>query len=168
MPYSDSVFDQEVEDFIRTTKPAAVLDIGCGAGKYHDIVRRAAPDAKITGVEVDPGYVIEFKLRERYDTLRQMNAMNLLRDPDGSWDIAIFGDSIEHLRKSSGVDLLHFLRYRTRFILVVTPEAYLQNKWFGHIHEAHISSWAPHDFTGWGGRYHYRDKTHFWILEGFL
>ena len=51
------------------------------------------------------------------------------------FDLVIIGDCIEHMRKSDGVDLLNFLMYRSGYICVIYPEAYIQDDWDGHAAE---------------------------------
>ena len=56
---------------------------------------------------------------------------------------------LEHFRKSRGVDLLDYLYYRTKHILLVIPVDYVQGSWEGHGAEAHISVWRPEDFQNY-------------------
>ena len=98
---------------------------------------------------MDAAYVEEFKLHEHYDQVWVMPAIDLLRDKiDEVYDLVIIGNCIEHMRKSEGVDLLNFLIYRTKYILIHYPDQYIQGTVDGHIHEAHISIWTEHDFRG--------------------
>ena len=71
MPYSSTAFDHYVSTVIGLLQPQTVCDIGPGAGKYADIVRKAAElhgfAARMTAVEIDAAYVERFDLRSLYD-----------------------------------------------------------------------------------------------------
>ncbi|HEY3951312.1 class I SAM-dependent methyltransferase [Phenylobacterium sp.] len=152
MPVSAPVFDQHIAALIQRMAPDSVLDIGPGAGKYGRIVGqlRAAGLAvgSLTAVEIDPSYIEQFRLAELYDFVQQGDAC-LLPDvsPDAFWDLVILGDVLEHFRKSRGVDLIDYLYYRTKYIVLVVPIDYPQGAWQGHAAEAHISTWYPADFA---------------------
>lgn len=47
---------------------------------------------------------------------------------------------------SKGVDLVEFLLYRFRQVVIVFPIDLPQGTWEGHIAEAHLSLWYPEDF----------------------
>jgi SAM-dependent methyltransferase len=127
--------------------PQRVLDIGCGAGKYGELLRSLVPAAHLTGIESEAGYVTRFKLNLIYDDVRVMNATDLIANAtDEFYDLVIIGDCIEHLPKSAGLDLLNFLTYRCAYILVIAPEFDVQNTHEGVQAEAHISVWSERDF----------------------
>ena len=168
MPDSLPVFDSLAELLIRETAPLTALDIGCGRGKYGQMLRRLQPGCRLTGVEIDAAYVSEFKLRVLYDDVIQADCMTLLEDPDRSFDLVTIGDTIEHLRKSDGMDLIHFLLYRTKVIFIVFPVAFLQNSWEGHRHEAHISHWSEHDFAGLPHLFVTFEGLRAVVIEGFI
>lgn len=168
MPDSLSTFDALAELLITQTQPTTSLDIGCGRGKYADLIERLAPSCARTGVEIDAGYIEEFSLRERYHELINADCMKLLDTPDRNWDLAIIGDTIEHLRKSHGIDLIHFLLYRVKVIYIVFPVHFLQNSWEGHIHEAHISHWSEHDFAGLDHLFVSLGNMRAVVIEGFI
>ena len=146
MPYSSGGYDAEVGDFIRLAQPRAVLDIGAGAGKYGAIVKQASPGTHVTALEPDSDYVERFGLGDIYDTVLVADAEALMQDVDAEFDVVILGDVIEHLRKSAGIDLLNFLVYRARTILVIFPLRHRQGSYEGHVQEAHVSVWRESDF----------------------
>jgi trans-aconitate methyltransferase len=149
MPYSAPSFDEITKAIIQMLSPQRVLDIGCGAGKYGELVRALVPAATVIGIESEAGYIERFKLDLIYDDVRQMNAIDLITSAtEEFYDLVIIGDCIEHLPKSAGLDLLNFLTYRCAYILVVCPEFDVQNAHEGVQSEAHISVWSERDF-GW-------------------
>jgi len=168
MPFSANAFDSEIEHYFRLTEHANVVDIGPGEGKYGRMLRRVRPDIKLIGVELDPSYVEEYRLRELYDEIWIMNAAELMNELDRAFDALIFGDSLEHMRKSAGVDLLNFLVYRCKIIMVKFPLQMLQNAWEGHASEAHLSVWSAHDFKGMDCLFAERNSICLALIRGYL
>lgn len=148
MPHSKKVFDDAVAEIVRLIRPRSFLDLGAGAGKYGKLVRRACPRCVVTGIEIEQEYIDKFNLTAIYDTIVCDDVSVLLDQAiDSHFDIVMAGDLLEHLRKSAGVDLLHFLIYRTSFIIAIYPVRFLQDSVAGHPREAHISSWSVQDFA---------------------
>lgn len=170
VPYSSDVFDSVVGRIVEIVAPDRCIDIGSGAGKYSCLVRAVRPTTFIVAVEIEQDYISQFGLEAVADEVRCMSADRLIATAiDEVYDLAIFGDSLEHMRKSRGMDLLEFLVYRTRFILIVYPERYLQNSVNGYSSEAHLSIWTPADFAS------FRHTTileesgqRLLVLEGYL
>lgn len=79
----------------------------------------------------------------------------------------IIGDCIEHMRKSEGLDLLNFLIYRSKHIVVVYPDRFQQDDWEGHAAEAHISTWSKADFEGWSTFHNLTDGMHLFLIRGY-
>lgn len=57
MPWSATCFDALVEQTIARLRPASMLDIGAGAGKYGSMTRRASPETWTVAVEAQAEYV---------------------------------------------------------------------------------------------------------------
>lgn len=152
MPYSAMVFDRHVATLLQRIVRASVLDIGPGAGKYGMIIK-ALRDSGVaigasTALEIDAGYIEQFKLADLYDEVRQGDATKLPDiGPNASWDMVILGDVLEHFRKSLGVDLLDYLYYRVKYLVLVVPVDYIQGAADDHAQEAHISLWYADDFA---------------------
>lgn len=149
MPYSSKLLDSEILNILKEIKPLKVYDIGAGAGKYGSMIRKNTIEVKkLIGIEIDMDYIERFKLNDIYDEILQMSVMDLISGKfyDTNFGTIIIGDCIEHLKKSEGIDLLNFLVYRTKWILVQYPFKYLQNTFEGKHQEAHISVWDDKDF----------------------
>jgi hypothetical protein len=168
MPYSAPTFDPELELYFRQVRHGSVMDIGPGEGKYGQMLRRVQPTAKRIAVELESEYVEKFKLGDLYDEVRIHDAAALLEDVDQVFDAVIVGDSIEHMRKSVGLDLLNFLVYRSRIIMVKFPLQMLQNSWQGHKSEAHVSVWSERDFGGMDYVFAERDFVCLALVRGYL
>lgn len=148
MPYSSPSLDDQVLQILKQIQPIVVYDIGAGAGKYGRIVKKNLPNTRSVAVEIDTDYIKKFDLREIYTEVLEMSANDLISERfyDANFDTIIIGDCIEHLKKSDGLDLLNFLVYRARWILIQYPLKYLQNTFEGKHQEAHISVWGDNDF----------------------
>lgn len=169
MPYSSDVFNGLVQKIFEYLSPNRLLDIGTGAGKYCRMMRSAVPESHIIAVEIEPEYVANFNLKSLANEVRCIDAAQLIKNVDENYDLVVFGDSIEHMRKSEGVDLLHFLVYRTRFILIIYPDRYVQNSVDGVIAEAHLSVWCEQDFQCLAHtNIIERDGQRLVVIEGYL
>ncbi len=149
MPYSSTLLDTKIENILKKIKPETVYDIGAGAGKYGLMIKEKINSVKnLIAIEIDRDYIEKFKLKEIYTEVKNMSVNNLISEDfyDTNFDTVIIGDCIEHLKKSEGIDLLNFLVYRSKWILVQYPVKYLQNTFEGKHQEAHISVWGDNDF----------------------
>jgi hypothetical protein len=171
MPYSSAAFDHYISTLVELLRPATALDIGPGAGKYGNLIRQSMADhqfvAQLYAVEIDESYVKQFELETIYDKVIVGDAIDLLTTPRIRFDFVVIGDCIEHMRKSSGVDLLNFLVYRSGYICVVYPDAYIQDDWEGHAAEAHISTWCAEDFKGWDTIHQSWEGMHLYLIKGY-
>ena len=61
MPLSLPLFDEELELYFRHAAHDSVLDIGPGEGKFGKLLRRVQPTARRLAVEVDAGYVEQYR-----------------------------------------------------------------------------------------------------------
>lgn len=127
------------------TTLGSVLDIGPGQGKYGRMARALRPEARLVGLEIEADYAARFGLAALYDEVRIGPALSLLDAPEQTWDLVILGDVLEHMRRSEGLDVLHFLVYRARYLWVQWPLRYIQGALDGYRHEAHISVWTERD-----------------------
>ena len=171
MPFSYGEFDYWVGTLIDLLQPATVLDIGPGAGKYGRIIRARASQSTftthLTAIEIDASYVDTYKLRDIYDVVTIDDAISLLKAPRCRYDLVMIGDCIEHMRKSSAVDLLNFLIYRAGYICVIYPDRFVQDDVDGHAAEAHISTWSQADFAAWDVVHHSRNGMHMFLIKGY-
>jgi SAM-dependent methyltransferase len=168
MPGSSALFDPQIQHFLSRVTITSMLDIGCGSGKYGRFMRDIHPNAVTEGYEIDPEYPDQFGLRDVYTTLYQESGMNVLDRVDAQWDLVTIGDCIEHLKKSDGTDLINFLVYRCKYLLVVWPHAFLQGAWEGHHHEAHISVWSRQDFAPFDHVYRENGPMRLAGVDGYL
>jgi trans-aconitate methyltransferase len=173
MPYSEPTFDNKIRNFLSVYPGKTYLDIGAGAGKYGKMIRQINPLARIIAVEVNKKFINQFKLREIYDEIyagkiEAFVAEKTLKEPRFIVDTALIGDCLEHLKKSAGLDLLHYLIYRTKYIIVVFPSKWVQYDWQGHVYEAHQSVWWEKDFEIFSHQYQKVKHMNLVIIQGYL
>lgn len=145
--HSFQTFDAAVDAIVQLVGARSIIDIGAGAGKYGRRLRQVVPDATLIAVEMNADDIREHALHSVYDRIIQHDVSELMvREPNFACDVAILGDVIEHLPKSSGIDLLNWLHYRAAYTIIITPEhmALEAQLWF----LAHNSLWSARDF-GW-------------------
>ncbi len=170
MPYSSDIFDNAIAEIIQCIKPRTFLDLGAGAGKYGSMVKQTDSSIETTAVEIEKDYIEKFNLRSMYHQVWNISVTDILQPKyyDSSFDVTMIGDILEHLKKSEGVDLLNFLIYRCRWIIVEFPHRYLQNTVDGYTSEAHISVWAENDFLSFERtRMYAKDTQRLMILRGY-
>jgi len=160
MPYSSFVFDPVISRFLEKIQPKTFLDIGAGAGKYGELIKKLDSNVLSTAVELEDDYIKKFNLNSIYDEVWNMSATDLIAPKyyEKTFDVVMVGDVIEHLKKSDGVDLLNFLVYRSRWIILQFPHQYLQNAVDGYEAEAHIAVWADDDLAVF-------EKTKMWSKD---
>ena len=165
--YSFTTFDDLCVYLLTQIQPKRVLDIGAGEGKYGHLIRAAnLPQPHLTAVEYEPARKDEL-LALGYDEVRSISALSLMEHPEETFDFVILGDVIEHFRKSEGQDLLEYLNYRCKFILIVTPECMPMSS--PNFYEGHNSLWRPQSMQWHDLWAHCRNNVmHFYLLRGYL
>jgi hypothetical protein len=170
MPYSSFIFDNAIAEIIKFIKPRTFLDLGAGAGKYGSIVKEIDPSIETIAVEIEKDYIEKFNLHSIYKQVWNISVTDLIQPKyfDSNFDVVMIGDILEHLKKSEGVDLLNFLIYRCRWIIVEFPHRYLQNAVDGYATEAHISVWTENDFLSFERTQMYaKDMQRLIIFRGY-
>lgn len=169
MPYSDPIFDKQIEKFIAKHKFKKCLDVGAGAGKYGKIIKKVSPASYIVAIEAAASYIKEFNLGSIYSKVYHTKVETFFDDkPNFTTDLVIIGDCLEHLKKSDGENLINYLVYRSRYILIIFPTKYIQYSWKGHSLEAHRSVWSQHDFVNFKHKYFSKKYMNLVIIKGYV
>jgi SAM-dependent methyltransferase len=143
--YSWDTFDKVLMRIAQLTRPTTVLDIGAGSGKYGELFREVATKARLTGIEIDTEVAERNGLAKIYDEVLNLDAIDAMAQlSHREFDLCIIGDCIEHMRKTEGLDLLNFLTYRCKYILIIAPEAMKMN--LKPFYRGHNSVWTARDF----------------------
>lgn len=171
MPYSSFIFDDTIAELIKLIRPSIFLDLGAGAGKYGSMVKNANPEIQAIAVEIEENYISKFNLSAIYDKVWNISIADIIQREyfDKRFDVVMIGDTLEHLKKSVGIDLLNFLIYRCRWIIIEFPHRYVQNAVGDYASEAHISVWAESDFSTFECTPLYaKDTQRLIVLRGYL
>lgn len=165
---SFNTFDRAIVEAIRIIQPKHVLDIGAGGGKYGQLIREngAAPNARLSALEIDP--TCAETLTKHYDQVRVEGSSGLYESPGETFDTVLMGDVLEHHKVSEGMDLLHYLVHRSRYIMIVVPEA-MPMSIGKNFYLGHNSVWRPEMFNWYDNWAHARVSImRFYILRGYL
>ena len=144
MPTSEHRQIPHVVDVLARLRPARVLDVGAGYGKYGVLAREYAGSTRVDAVDaVAPRYPV-------YDhvylgDLRDLD--HVLPSEVTGYDLALFIDVIEHFEKADGYRVLEQLTHRAKQVLVATPFGFRQQEIPGMPFETHRSGWWPGDFS---------------------
>jgi hypothetical protein len=169
MPFSDIKFDTQVEQLLKANNFSSYLDIGAGAGKYGKLIKEIFPAAIVEGIEIEKDYIVEYNLEEIYDGIYCIDVNRYIDTyVDQTYDLCIIGDCIEHLKKSDGINLIEFLIYRSKYIVIIFPTKYIQNSWNGYKNEAHRSIWSKRDFDQYESKYCIKDNMNMVEVKGYL
>ena len=158
-----------VVHLIKQLKPASILDVGVGFGKwghlfreYTDIVasqdeptryHRPGWKVRIDGIEGYSSYITDMH-RYLYNEIFVGDVRELVKE-SGNYDIVFLGDIIEHLTKEDGIALLHeLIKKANKAVILSTPkydtgqEALCENEL-----ERHLSLWSMQDFLSFPNSY---------------
>ena len=119
---------------------AEVLDVGAGSGTYAKLLRNSVlPDSHFTAIEVWEPYVARFRLGDLYDRVLVGNGLELRSEV--TYDLAVFGDVLEHVTKADAIELVE--RFKWRYAVLSLPVTeYPQGEYMGNPHEAHVATWS--------------------------
>ena len=143
MPTSEHWQIPRVCDVLTAEKPASVLDVGAGYGKYGLLAREFGGASRVDAIDANP---------PRFDVydhvylgdLRQIDT--LLPGDAPRYDLAMFIDVIEHLEKPDAWSFLAKLTRRAKRVLITTPFGFRPQELAGMPWETHRSGWYPWEF----------------------
>ena len=158
----------------RQLRPASVLDVGVGFGKYGYLFReyldiwelqtvadydRDRWKTVIEGVEATPQYITPLH-DYVYDRIHLGDITEII-DSLGVYDVIIMGDVLEHFDKHVGERLLdRLLAHAEKCLLLTFPiDSAANTDVIGNPYESHRSAWNHRDFRRFA-RVEYR------LLEG--
>lgn len=166
MPTSDPANLSPIVTEISLRQPKKVLDLGIGVGKYGMLAReyldigagRIKPhtwQTLIVGVEAFDPYRNDV-WSWAYDVVHPCDFSNQICYSDyRDFDLVLLIDSLEHIEKSAGTDLLTHLLMHNRRVIVSCPTGVHyreQGAVNGNEYERHRAHWTEADFTLLGGK----------------
>lgn len=137
---SHPTMDFFVEEQIKKINPAKIVDFGAGTGKYGIMLRKIyGKKADITAVEIFTKTCNFLKKNKIYNCVVRSSILDWLKNNKDSYDLAIFGDVLEHL--DSKRDLRSVLDTSLNFfkhIIIVSPLGIEKQEAIGgNIYEEH-------------------------------
>ena len=160
MPSSSHHQVSQILEWIIQLRPASVLDVGVGTGKYGFLCREAldtplaSEPRRLTlhGIEGFESYIGDIQ-RLVYDEIMIGDCLEVLAGRNQSYDLALLIDVIEHLEKPDALVLLKRLLETSRNLIIATPYGFApQDDIFGNSLEIHRSGWVKKDFEGYPDR----------------
>jgi ubiquinone/menaquinone biosynthesis C-methylase UbiE len=92
-PSQISASDGRAQAILAVIKPTdRVLEVGCGKGRFLNLVYNVYPDADCTGIDISPSLLDQ--VPQGIQTIQ--GAAEALRSPDDSFDVVFAVEAIEH------------------------------------------------------------------------
>jgi hypothetical protein len=141
-------------EFLKSERPASLLDIGLGNGKLGFIARdlldvmlgerykRSEWQLRLDGIEVFEDYIQDHQ-RTIYDAIYIGDAFDVI-DTLGCYDVVVLGDVLEHFPKEKGrlmLDKCFAHAEKATILFVPLGDGWHQPAIYGNPHETHRSSW---------------------------
>src|ERR1700730_2128274 len=157
MPSSSSSQLSDIVKLISLTNPQSLLDIGVGFGKYGFLAREYPElwdgremysqwTRRIDGIEPFQAYLTPIH-RLIYSNLYEGNALDVVKELNTHYDLALLIDVLEHFVEPDGRQLLSEISTKARNVLISTPKHPAhQEAAFGNPYERHLSEWRAKDF----------------------
>lgn len=168
MPSSSLFTIPAVMKAVSEVKPRSIIDIGTGFGKYGFLIReyfdlRPGPipgyDAwaiRMDGIEIFEDYITPVH-HYIYNEMYLGEAVEVLKDLDRTYDLALVAGTLEHYKKSEGRGFLDRVKEKARNIIISTPYIYYEQAGsYGNRYEEHFAGWDAGDLKQAGCGYLWR------------
>ena len=145
MPGSTSAGRNEGLNFVFEHAPEleSILDVGPGAGQWYDLLKPWYPEARWCAVEIFEPYVERYQLRKKYDTVWVADIRELAKALP-HFDLAIFGDVLEHMSKEHAFEVVMALDFR--HLLLSVPLGFCpQEPTEENPYEEHVATWETNE-----------------------
>ena len=138
MPCSSNLGKKAIHDwFCRQEDIKRIVDIGCGAGTYSDMLR--ARGYYMIGVEILEAYIEKYNLLKKYDDIYIGDFTRLTLPPA---DCAIYGDVLEHIEKDRARRQILLADSLYRHVVISMPIDYPQAGLPDNPYEEHKGVWS--------------------------
>jgi hypothetical protein len=159
MPTSPYAHLYSVVEYLSTTRPASLLDVGLGNGKLGFLARDLLDvmlgerywkedwQVKIDGIEIFPEYVQDHQ-KAIYDEIYFGDAFDII-DTLGTYDMIMLGDVLEHFEKQKALEFFDkCVAHANEGLIVCIPlgEKWVQPEIYGNPYEKHLSYWQSEEF----------------------
>ena len=140
---SEEVYLKIMKAICGNTEGKSMVDLGCHLAPYTPKLGFA----KNTYVDI-LDRPIDHSEQQRFFVKEDM--ILFLKNCETLFDVAISSDSIEHLTKENGYELVVLMQRKSRKQIIFTPlgEYMVDDKDNGNP-DSHRSGWMPEDLVGW-------------------
>jgi SAM-dependent methyltransferase len=132
-----------------------ILDVGCGTGAFPSMLKLRGTEIPFAvGVDLYLPYLRQCKDKGLYDDVVLCDA-RCIPFREGSFDVLLAIDVIEHLPKEDGLNFLRQLeKLAVRQVILTTPVGFVEVRVPSCVHLKpledkllkHRSGWLPHEF----------------------
>ena len=134
------------------------MDLGCGYGNLA-LQLRIQKEYKgiIDGLDIFEPWVNQLKKLNVFDNVFQGDVRNLDAVPLEDYDLVVCMETIEHVSRSEGMEVINTLQERARNLIISTPCTSYKNidvkhrgdtHFTGNVTMKHKSGYTPTDFPG--------------------
>ena len=95
----------------------AVLDVGCGEGKWGKLLKGRV--STLDGIEVWEPYIQRYNLSQFYDTIYNVDMREFVFDK--KYDVVILGDVLEHVVRDDALTFLNMFKENVSVIYLTIP-----------------------------------------------
>ena len=124
----------EVIEYIMSLAPESILDVGACDGKWAQLLRSAGYTGRLDACEAFKPNAA--KILELYDDVFVGDIRRY--EYGNSYDVAIFGDVIEHMDVQAAQFVLDYAAHNCKEVIVGVPFLYQQGEIYGNPYERHI------------------------------
>lgn len=126
---SASAFDPCIAKVVGLVQPKAILELGCGQGKFGNMLQGAGYPVSLRAVQKIFSADDEPTLKTRgYEAIIDADIMEYFRTGfDETYDMIVALDVIEHFLLSDIISIINFALYRADYMLLVWPSAHPQD-----------------------------------------
>ena len=109
-------------------RPSRVIDFGAGDGFYGKLLKYVNKQCYVLGVEKEASYIKKFRLKSIYDELIHEDLIKIIdlmfRGNTKEFELAIFGDVLEHLEYDDFKKVLSKSSYLFDYIIINSPNGF--------------------------------------------
>lgn len=118
--HNNSVNDDTMRQ-INVISPKKAVDFGAGDGFYGKLLKYLLPKCHTVGVEIEKSYPKKFGLMDIYDELFVCSLEDFIDGITSDYDLAIFGDVLEHLEEDSAKEIVRKAVGLFPYIIINSP-----------------------------------------------
>jgi hypothetical protein len=167
---STTVCDYIVVHQLEEHRPATIVDFGAGAGKNGWLARQALGESvRITAVEGFLKTAAMLAQEKTYDQVDGQLIQDWIATNRERYDLAIFGDVLEHLTKAE-IDpvMAHCLRHFKVIIVICPLHEIFQDEVYGNELEIHHTYVTEDFFDGYGYQEKHIVRSGAWVIMNVL